>query len=276
MQHELDAYLHHLQQQGRLQTSSFAVYRRDLYRLLQHAQQAGVTTWAALDAVRFRQVFALMRPCHGSSYLNQKRWLSIYRGFFRYQREQGLRHDDPTLGVVWDEPRLNPSAGFLATRDKALLELSLCSNCTVDELLALEMRQVFVEGPYAHLCLPSGECCRVALHSVAWLALRAWLDWRRALPVQVPYIFVSREGLALDPELTRQRLQRSQWRRAGRPIELASAEEPNPFVTGLALDFKALAGIYARSHPRARRLSVTKSSAEEKPEHNPEPLSEAE
>ena len=262
MQHELDAYLTQCAQH-RLRPRSVAVYRNSLEQLSAALRHNGVTTWAALDAAAFQQVFA--RQQRSRRLATQQHWLSVCRGFFAYLIAQGQLSSDPSAGLqpaVFTE-ELPADTTFAAARDRALWALSWLTRWDVHDILtlpltalALEEQPPCVRPVFAAACVLSPE----AVH-----ALHTWLNWRLALKSGSPLLFIDRNGEALNLQWTQQKLRRlRQQHYMQQALTVPESAEPfNPQCASGSLDFKALAYVYARAHPRARRASVLAASSDE-------------
>lgn len=261
MQHEIDAYLARCEQQQRLCPASITVYRKDLEQLAALLRHHGLTTWSGLDAVLLQRAWARqqVRPLN-----TQRRWLSISRGFFAYLQAQGQLTTDPSAGLKSMPLAAEAPAalGFVAARDRALLALSWLAAWTARDLIALPLAALALEENPPCVRLPATA---YVLTPEAVSALRAWLDWRLACVTEASLLFVDRHGEALNLCATQQRLRRLRQRQylhnaLTTPIP---AEPFNQYAVSGSLDFKALAYVYARAHPRARRAALPTASTDD-------------
>lgn len=262
MQHELDAYLTQLAQH-RLRPRSVTVYRNSLEQLAAALRHHGVTTWATLDAAVFQQVFARQQRLRALN--TQQHWLSVCRGFFAYLIAQGQLSSDPSAGLqpaVFAEKSPTETT-FVAVRDRALWALSWLTRWDAHDILtlpltalALEEQPPCVRPVFAAVCVLSPDCVH---------ALHTWLNWRLALKSDSSLLFIDRNGKALNLQWTQQKLRRlRQQHYMQQALTVPEPAEPfNPQCASGSLDFKALAYIYARAHPRARRASVPAASSDE-------------
>lgn len=262
MQHELDAYLTQLAQH-RLRPRSVTVYRNSLEQLAAALRHHGVTTWATLDAAAFQQVFARQQRLRALN--TQQHWLSVCRGFFAYLIAQGQLSSDPSAGLqpaVLTEKSPTETT-FVAVRDRALWALSWLTRWDAHDILtlpltalALEEQPPCVRPVFAAVCVLSPDCVH---------ALHTWLNWRLVLKSDSSLLFIDRNGKALNLQWTQQKLRRlRQQHYMQQALTVPEPAEPfNPQCASGSLDFKALAYIYARAHPRARRASVPAASSDE-------------
>ncbi len=152
------------------------------------------------------------------------RRLSAVRHWFRFLYLEGVRRDDPSLGIDRPRPR-RPLPRYLAEQEvaallaaarrhpgvegvrlRALLELLYATGMRVSEAVALPLEALAADLSHVRVRGKGGRERLVPLHAAARSALRAWLDRRRTLklaPRQRRWLFPSR---GQQGHLTRQRV----------------------------------------------------------------------
>jgi integrase/recombinase XerC len=166
------AYLQHVRLGKRLATRTCELYTADLARLVAMAADAGVAP-LQLQTAHLRRFLAQMHGA-GRSPRGVGLILSGWRGYFGWLAREGLRSDDPTLGLKapkapkplpkalgvdeaialasWRDP--NPADAVQEARDVALVELLYGAGLRVGEVVGLD----------AHAS------------AAAWAAGRGWVD----------------------------------------------------------------------------------------------------
>ncbi|MDR0528103.1 MAG: tyrosine recombinase XerC [Zoogloeaceae bacterium] len=225
----VSAYLAVLSGQRRMSPHTLEAYARDLEHLL---RLAGDRPFSALEPAALRRLLARL---HGSGLSGRSlaRFLSGWRGFFRWLRQKREMDHDPLLDVrppksakrlpaalsveecaaLCDAPADSaadtPLRAALAARDQAILELLYSSGLRVEELIKLNLAdaammrgegEVRVSGKRGKTRLvPVGKAAREALE--VWLAARAGLAREGELA-----LFVSQRGTRLSIRMLQIRL----------------------------------------------------------------------
>lgn len=155
----------------------------------------------------------------------------------------------------------------LACRDRAMLALfhthplRLCTLAALD-LAALDLSNARLRLPERH-----GRPHELQLTTETCTALQDWLTLRQAFAVE-PALFVGAQGRRLTPRAVQQRVrQLALHLQRQRPDSIEPLDEPpeesEPSLRadtgapqdGGRLDFRYLAQVYARAHPRAQRTA---------------------
>ena len=85
-----------------LSANTLAAYRADLVALSRYLARSGVRIEAAARSDVL--AFVAWRSESGAQPRSTARQLSSFRRFYRYMTREGLRHDDPRLGIEWPLP----------------------------------------------------------------------------------------------------------------------------------------------------------------------------
>ncbi len=215
-------YLHH---ERRLSAHTLENYRRDLTRLQEYCDSAGVADWAALDAFGVRSYVA-WRHRKGIGGRSLQRELSAIRSFYNYLLRERVVGNNPALDVPAPkaEKRL-PKAldvdqtgallaitvdGPLARRDRAIMEMIYSSGLRLAELVSLDTDSIDRADATVRITGKGGKTRVVPVGRAALVALADWLKVRGQLaPLEEPALFVSQSGRRISPRNVQQRLR--QW-----------------------------------------------------------------
>lgn len=284
----VDAWLARLRFERRYSAPTLAAYAADLRVLAAFAQAAGATTPAVLT-VDIARAFVAARVRGGRSGRSISRALSAARSFYRDLAIKpnpfvGLRA--PRSGrrlpgdLAVDQVQAlftGPVRGWMAIRDRALLELLYGSGLRLTELVTLPLPALDLSAGLVRVCGKGGKERIVPVGACARQSLQAWLAVR---PSQQPLgpVFTSARGHALGPRAIQKRLAQ-----LGVRCGLAAPLHPHALRHSFAshilqssgdlravqellghanlsttqiythLDFQKLAQVYDAAHPRARR-----------------------
>lgn len=196
----IDRYLEHLADERALSAHTVRAYRGDLERFLAFlardflGQEEKAVKPEQVDTLAVRSFLAALHR-DGLSAHSRGRALSAVRGLFRFARREGVVEADPAAGVTApragrDLPRhLRPgeiealleapgSAGALAARDRAILELLYASGLRVSELVGLDWRDLDLSARVLRVVGKGGKERMTPFGRAAERALRAWLgEW---------------------------------------------------------------------------------------------------
>jgi tyrosine recombinase XerC len=221
----LKDFLLHLEHARDASVHTVTAYRRDLEGFATFSgltDEGDPTSLTPLDLKAWLSEQAL----EGKSHATLARRAAALRTFFRYLLAEGFLDDDPTRSLRTPKkgrslPRVLTSAqmerllaapvgdGFLALRDRAVLEGLYSSGARVSELVSLDLPDLDLEEGEARL-LGKGRKERLAvLGSHAVQALEEYLPRRRAL-VQDRHaaVFVNQRGGRLTDRSVRRILER--------------------------------------------------------------------
>ncbi len=199
--------------------NTLAAYRRDL---LDFAAFLGGEARLAEASAREVRAYLVALEGRGLKASTAARRLSALRRFYRFLYLEGVRKDDPTVGI--DRPRLpRPLPRYLAEAEVealirearrwsgpralrllALVELLYGTGLRVSELVGLPLSALADDLRHLRVVGKGGRERLVPLGEPAREALRAWLRVRGQQPGTraSPYLFPSR---ARSGHLTRQR-----------------------------------------------------------------------
>ena len=292
----LDAFLDWLVTVRQYSPHTVSNYRLDLDKLQAFAHSRNITDPGQLSTADIRQWAARLHR-EGLSGKSIQRALSSVRGFYRFlARETGVQYN-PANGIRAPKTaRKLPKAldvdqvgqlmavegdGWMACRDRAMLELFYSSGLRLSELSGLQLGQldlraglVTVRGKGSKTrTVPVGGPARDAL--TQWLAQRATVDG-----VDHEALFITQRGKALGNRSIQARLSAIAIRQnlpqhlhphmlrhsfASHLLESSGDLRAVQELLGHAnisttqvythLDFQYLSKIYDQAHPRARRKS---------------------
>ncbi|WP_424947700.1 tyrosine recombinase XerC [Candidatus Spongiihabitans sp.] len=236
---QVGQFLNAIERERRLSANTIHAYRRDLQRLIEFANENGVSDWSLLTR-RQARFFPAKLHQRGLSGRSIQRMLSACRAFYRFLLKQGGAAVNPFAGIAAPKyPKKLPrtlsvdelsglleqhDSSILSLRDHAMLELFYSSGLRLSELAALndtsidfQQNQIIVVG--------KGNKHRIVLVGrKAVAALTAWLARRHELlkpchnmPPQnnVPpehALFVNQNGARLSVRGIQYRL--NQWAKA--------------------------------------------------------------
>lgn len=292
-----EAFLQSLTAQ-RLSEHTIKNYRRDLQQLLGFADRESLTDWAVLSSKQLRK-FITENHRSGLSARSIHRQLSAIRSFYRYLVRQGLSEHNPAVAVqapktekrlpsTLDVDQTNalldatPEDTFVASRDRAIMELLYSSGLRVSELAALDLRDIDFAEQLVHVIAGKGGKGRIVpMGSQAITAIKHWLEMRdRRGFFSEQALFVSQQGRRLGVRSIQQRL--SYW---GKRLGISDKVHPHRLRHAFAshmlessgdlravqellghadisttqvythLDFQHLAKVYDAAHPRAKKRS---------------------
>jgi integrase/recombinase XerC len=222
MRPQLQRFLEYLAQERGLSPRTVTAYRRDLERLAEFLEAAGIGRLRDVDEHHVRALVA-KRHRQGQGGKSLQRLLSSVRGLFRWLLREGLvdrnpavsvraprspRHLPGTLDVDTISRLLEiPPESPLAIRDKAMMELFYSSGLRLSELAALTWNQLDLPSG---LVTVTGKGNRERMVPVGRMALEALLAWRKAragiAALEEPAVFVSRLGKPISPRTIQARI----------------------------------------------------------------------
>jgi integrase/recombinase XerC len=215
----LTGFLSHLAHERRLSPLTSENYRRDVVALL---ELAGGTP---LDKLSIHHIRRFVAQSHGRGLGGKSlaRRLSAWRTFYRYlARDHGFTRN-PCLGLKppKSEKRLpdalSPDAAarlvdvkedtWIATRDRAMLELFYSSGLRLSELVGLQVQDVDFSNHEVRVTGKGSKTRIVPVGSFAEAALQKWLSARAPLasPDAVA-LFVNKQGKQLSPRTVQYRV----------------------------------------------------------------------
>lgn len=303
------AYLDSLARERRYSALTVKAYQRDLHLLTQ------AFCGRAPDSIRSLEIRAEMSRWRagGLSARSIARRLSAWRSFFTWLSQHISLSSNPVrnvrgpkaskrlpkaLSTDWAVQFVTTSEGpnakkdvFLATRDRAMLELMYSSGLRLSELLGLdeattssssqqargyvdfEAQEVFVRGK-------GGKARRVPVGGPALQALKEWIKERQAAIAEKPgpALFINKKGDRLSGRTVQRRFAQLALR-AGLPTGVHPHMLRHSFASHLLqssgdlravqellghaqiattqaythLDFQRLAQVYDAAHPRAKK-----------------------
>lgn len=187
----VDAYLDHLRVERALAPNSISSYASDLAKLGTFAEQNGVTTTEALDAVVVTR-FLVSLDRAGLGARSAIRHLSAVRGFCRFLTRERWIGADPTADIA--TPRLGRRLPAVLTfeevvrlleapdltkprgrRDRAMLSLMYAAGLRVSELCTLRTSDLDQRRGFVNVLGKGGKRRLVPVGEVALLDIDAYL-----------------------------------------------------------------------------------------------------
>jgi len=221
----LERFFGYLRNERRLSPHTLDNYRRDLNRLLEYCDSAGIADWATLDSFAVRSYVA-WRHRKGIGGRSLQRELSAIRSFYNYLLRERVVGSNPALDVPAPkaEKRLPhaldvdqtghlmaiPDEGPLALRDRAIMEMIYSSGLRLAELVSLDIDSIDRSDATVRITGKGGKTRVVPVGRAALAALADWLKVRGQLaPLEEKALFVSKNGRRISPRSVQQRL--SNW-----------------------------------------------------------------
>ena len=189
-------FIRHLEYERRLSPLTGKNYRRDLERLVEYLDKAGVAGWDAVDSEHIR---AFSATCFrkGLSPRSIQRRLSAARSFFRFLIREKAVATNPVTSVSspkskkrlpgnLDADRMArlldiPGDGPIVDRDRAILELLYSSGLRLAELVDLDILDVDMQDATVRVTGKGNKDRIVPVGRHALKALRQWAITRRDL-----------------------------------------------------------------------------------------------
>lgn len=293
----VDEFLDFLANQRRLSEHTVTNYRRDLKQLTEFCQQHELSDWARVKTKDLRQ-FAAFLHRKGLSGRTIQRMLSAIRAFYRFLIRQGLAESNPAQAVqapksekrlpsTLDVDQMNALLDhttpdtFVATRDRAIMELFYSSGLRLAELAALDLRDIDFGDRLVHVTGKGNKDRVCPVGSQAMRALQDWLVKRDQTGFfDQPAVFITQQGRRLGVRSIQKRL--SFWGKkhgisdhvhphrlrhafASHMLESSGDLRAVQELLGHAdisttqiythVDFQHLANVYDSAHPRAKKRS---------------------
>lgn len=289
----VDTYLTHLAAERRLSPHTLAAARRDLDKLIAHAENTPLDTLTVDD---IRRAIVKLRAA-GLSPSSVARHLSSWRGFYAFACRRLGFTANPCLGLRPPKAArrlpevLSPDAcaqlldrppeDALEIRDRALFELLYSSGLRLAEVVGLDLADVDFSSGEARVTGKGRKTRIVPVGAQALAALTNWLPVRQAqAKTGETALFINQRGTRISPRGVQLRLER--WAiRAGLPQHVHPHLLRHAFATHVLqssgdlravqellghasisttqvythLDWQHLARSYDQAHPRARRKS---------------------
>lgn len=211
----VDAYLDHLRVERALAPNSISSYASDLAKLASFAEENGVTTTEAVDAVVVTR-FLVSLDRAGLGARSATRHLSAVRGFCRFLSRERWIGADPTADIA--TPRLGRRLPAVLTfeevvrlleapdltkprgrRDRAMLSLMYAAGLRVSELCALKTSDLDQRRGFVNVLGKGGKRRLVPVGEVALVDVEAYTKGPR--PARAgrahPALFLSSWGRPL-------------------------------------------------------------------------------
>lgn len=293
----VDDFLDYLALQRRMSAHTVKNYHRDLQQLVEFCERADINAWTKLKTRDLRQFSAHLHR-KGLSSRTIQRMLSAIRSFFQYQIKQGLVDHNPALAVqapkaekrlpaTLDVDQMNALLDhtqpdtFVATRDRAIMELLYSSGLRLAELAALDLRDIDFGDQLVHVTGKGNKDRVCPVGSQAIKALQDWLEKRdQSGFFDQSAVFITQQGRRLGVRAIQKRL--SFW---GKKHGISDRVHPHRLRHAFAshmlessgdlravqellghadisttqiythVDFQHLAKVYDAAHPRAKKRS---------------------
>lgn len=297
---ELSAFFTYMRSEKQFSPRTQESYQRDLQKFSTFCQQQSLLQLADIKPQHIRQnVAALHRSGIGGKSL--QRWLSSLRSFFRFAIRRGWIKNNPADGIQAPKsPRKLPKTldtdqaaqfvevngeGFIACRDRALLELIYSSGLRLAEVTGLNLADLDLSEGMVTVLGKGSKNRMLPVGKQAITAVREWLPQRILYaPDAQRALFITQRGTRISHRAVQLRLQQLSVQQgmdspvhphmlrhsfASHMLESSSDLRLVQEMLGHAnisttqiythLDFQHLAKVYDQAHPRAQRK---KDSAE--------------
>lgn len=209
----VDQFMIHLQSEKQLSPHTVTNYKRDLLKLIGFCENhAELSTWQSLKQTHIRQ-FIASEHRHGLSGKSLHRILSAVRSFYHFLMREKKVTQNPAVGVSAPKtPRKLPVTldadqlsnllseqqdGFLALRDKAMMELLYSSGLRLAELVNANINDVDFNTNTITVTGKGKKTRIVPVGSMAKTALTQWLALREAKQDQEA-LFINNRGKRLS------------------------------------------------------------------------------
>lgn len=194
MKKEIDAFISYMHENRQTSGNTEAAYARDLRKLMDYAQQMGVTSFAEVTCGQL-EAYLLELEAQGRKATTISRFIASAKAFFAWQVESGMRSENPAKGLkapkiekkppeILSEEEIvrlleQPSSGApKELRDKAMMELLYATGIRVSELISLELSDVNLTLEYV-ICRDSHKERTVPFGGTAKDALQIYLEKSR-------------------------------------------------------------------------------------------------
>lgn len=188
MKNEIDAFIAYMHENRQTSDNTEAAYARDLRKLMEYLQETGAGSFGEVSG-EMLEGFLLTLEAQGRKASTISRFIASTKAFFAWQKEQGIRDDNPAKGLK--APKIEKKPPEILTeaeigrlleqpssdapkeiRDKAMMELLYATGIRVSELISLELSDVNLKLEYlvcrdAHKerTLPFGGTAKDALEN---------------------------------------------------------------------------------------------------------------
>lgn len=219
----LEQYLAQLQKQRRVSNSSLSNYRSDLFLFRDFIGDYRITQWADVSNVQ-AQAFIEETKTRQLSVATAKRRFSSLQGFFNHLRRSGVITRDPLLGfkVQTDSAQTkNPRTAvdsallhsfvandFISRRDKSIVELLLCCEISLAELLSLELFSIDFSQNSIQLYREAEGDVSLAITDSAFESIKAWMELRMVVVTFDQSLFISKKGQCISVRTVQQGIAR--------------------------------------------------------------------
>jgi len=164
---DLEAWLHHLETARDVSPHTLRAYAKDVTETVEDLARMGVTRRREVDLLALRRTLATLRDRELSSRTVARR-ISAIKSFFRWLSDQDRTGENPALALRVPRRRrslprvlqgteierlLDACAGdgWLAARDRAILETLYSTGARVSELCGLDLSDLDLPGGTARL-----------------------------------------------------------------------------------------------------------------------------
>ena len=296
---DISDFLRYLKSEKQLSPHTQQSYLQDLAKLQEFCADARISALSQIDTQHIRQLVARNHR-KGMSGRSLQRVLSGIRTFFHYLQKTGKVKVDPTAGIrAPKSPKPLPKTldvdqvsqlleihgdAWMATRDRAMLELFYSSGLRLSELTGLNMSDIDIRNGSVRVTGKGNKTRELPVGRFACEAVQKWLTVRSNELKQdmdkkdIHALFISKQGKRINPRTVQQRLKFYSSQQgmhnpvnphmlrhsfASHMLESSSDLRAVQELLGHAnisttqvythLDFQHLAKVYDKAHPRAQR-----------------------
>ncbi len=225
-QHNIDSFLHYLEQEKRMSPHTVSNYQRDLKQFIHFCDDTKLHDWQEIRSRHIRQFIAGLHR-NSLSGRSIQRLLSAIRSLYRFLIREGFANNNPAQAVQAPkvEKRLpatldvDQMSGLLdgvipdtmiACRDHAMMELFYSSGLRLAELASLNLRDIDFGDHLVHVIGKGNKARIIPVGSQALNALKEWLSKRDELGFfEQSALFITQKGNRLGVRSIQKRL--SYW-----------------------------------------------------------------
>ena len=291
-QQRINEFLHYLETARQLSPHTLSNYRRDLEKFSDYCLQKNIAEPSLAHSADVRQWVAQLHR-GGLAGPSLQRALSALRSFYKYRNRQGEKNNPAISIQAPKSAKKLPKAldadnmqqllsidgnDWLSTRDRAILELFYSSGLRLSELVNLNLQDIDLPQALITVTGKGRKTRTLPIGSFAIKALKAWFSLRADVKPIETAVFLSKHGRRLGQRSIQLRLKKYSVQQgvnqsvhphmlrhsfASHMLESSGDLRAVQELLGHAnisttqvythLDFRHLAKVYDKAHPRASR-----------------------
>ncbi len=220
---EFTGFERYLCSERKLSPHTLSNYLRDLKKLQDYCQTAGIQEISEVDSHHLRLCLSQLHR-KGLSGRSLQRWLSSLRTFFQYcVKHHGIKTNPAHSISAPKSPKKLPNTldpdqvgqylniegdSWLACRDRAMVELLYSSGLRLSELVGINLADIDLQDQSVRVTGKGNRDRELPIGSHAIKALHLWLKQRADIQVHdSEALFLGKRGRRIAPRTVQQRLQ---------------------------------------------------------------------